>query len=61
LPIFQQILKRVAIEDEFSFEQGGVPITGPLPKNHPSLGRKLDRKQVIKAAQDKSNSRIGSG
>ena len=37
LPVFQAILKRVAIEDENPFEEGGVPITGPLQKTHHSL------------------------
>ena len=61
LPVFQAILKKVALEDECEPEEQGVPITGPLPKNHHSLGKKLDRKLVTKMCQEKSNSRIGSG
>jgi len=30
LPVFQSILKRVALEDEHETEDSGVPLTGPL-------------------------------
>ena len=61
LPVFQTLLKKVALEDECEFEEQGVPITGPLPKNHHSFGKKLDKKLAAKMCQEKSNSRIGSG
>lgn len=48
LPVFQAILKRVAIEDEHTYEDGGVPQTGPLPKGHYSHNIKLDKRTVIK-------------
>ena len=34
LPVFQTILKRIALEDESTETEGGVPVTGPLPKEH---------------------------
>lgn len=37
LPIFQSVLKRIAIEDDTLEGQGGVPCSGPLPKDHHSL------------------------
>jgi hypothetical protein len=38
-----------------------VPLTGPLPKNHHSFAKKLDSKTAILLAQEKCNSRLGSG
>ena len=35
--------------------------SGPLPKNHHSLNKKLDRKTAVRTAQEKSNLRLGSG
>ena len=37
LPVFQAVLKKIAIEDEFTDKVGGVPNTGPLNKDHPDL------------------------
>jgi hypothetical protein len=37
LPVFQLLLKRICIEDENPESEGGVPISGPLPKHHASL------------------------
>ena len=39
LPVFQTILKRIAIEDDVKENEGGVPCTGPLQKEHHSLQR----------------------
>jgi hypothetical protein len=61
LPVFQSILRRVALEDESTKEEQGVPLTGPLPKTHHSLAKKLDSKAAILLAQEKCNSRLGSG
>lgn len=38
-----------------------MPLTGPLPKNHHSFAKKLDSKTAILLAQEKCNSRLGSG
>jgi hypothetical protein len=37
LPIFQTVLKKIALEDDQGEMQGGVPCSGPLPKEHHSL------------------------
>ena len=37
LPIFQSVLKKIALEDDIGEGQGGVPCSGPLPKDHHSL------------------------
>lgn len=37
LPVFQTILKRIALEDDSKETENGVPCTGPLPKDHHSL------------------------
>jgi hypothetical protein len=37
LPIFQAVLKKIALEDDIAETQGGVPCTGPLNKDHHSL------------------------
>ena len=34
LPVFQAIMKKIAIEDDMCETEGGVPVTGPLPKEH---------------------------
>jgi len=47
LPVFQSILKKVALEDECTKEEQGVPLTGPLPKNHHSFAKKLESKAAI--------------
>jgi len=61
LPVFQSILRKVALEDECTKEEQGVPLTGPLPKNHHSFAKKLESKAAILLAQEKCNSRLGSG
>ena len=51
-------------------EAGGVPCSGPLPKEHPSLKRSamgstasplMTLANIAKTAQTKANSRLGSG
>lgn len=37
LPIFQAVLKKIAIEDDQAESQNGVPCSGPLPDKHHSL------------------------
>ena len=37
LPIFQTVLKKIALEDDISETAGGVPCSGPLNKDHHSL------------------------
>jgi hypothetical protein len=37
LPVFQTILKKIAIEDDLKETEGGVPCTGPLQKDHHTL------------------------
>jgi hypothetical protein len=49
------------LEDECAKEEQGVPLTGPLPKNHHSNLKKLEKKAAILLAQEKANSRLGSG
>lgn len=51
----------MALEDECKESEGGVPISGPLPKKHHSLGRKLESRQAARVAQEKANSHLGSG
>lgn len=38
-----------------------MPLTGPIPKNHHSFAKKLESKATILLAQEKCNSRLGSG
>jgi hypothetical protein len=38
----------MVLDDENEFQELGVPITGPLPSNHHSLGKKIDRKLVAR-------------
>lgn len=62
LPIFQALLKKMAIEDDCKDgEECGVPLTGPLPRKHHSHLKKCDQKTTIRLAQEKTNSRLGSG
>lgn len=62
LPILQAIIKKMALEDDCKEgEECGVPMTGPLPKNHHSLQKKIDQKTAIKLAQEKANAWLGSG
>ena len=69
LPIFQTVLKRIAIEDEVQETQGGVPCSGPLQKDHHSLQSRPSGNQpsvfspanIVRTAQAKSNTRLGSG
>ena len=63
LPVFQTILKKIAIEDEKQESEGGVPCTGPLQKDHYSLrpGTQMTNNTQIKIAQEKANQRLGSG
>ena len=66
LPVFQALLKKIAIEDDSKENENGVPCTGPLPKDHHSLQKNsanasLTQAGVIKLAQEKANSRLGSG
>lgn len=60
LPIFQTILRKVAIEDERDPSNDGVPITGPLQKTHYSL-KEHDKSKVAQTALEESNRRLGSG
>lgn len=63
LPIFQTLLKKMALEDDCRDGiEGGVPITGPLPKNHHSLTKKNDKTAASrndKVIQDNPNVDVG--
>lgn len=59
LPIFQTLLKKMALEDDCRDGiEGGVPITGPLQKNHHSLTKKIE--QMTASKTDKVNVNLGS-
>jgi len=45
LPVFQLLLKRVAVEDDKPTKEGGVPVTGPI------IGRKLPLNAMLTQAQ----------